>query len=446
MNRAIILGIVMLGFTSGLVAQQPAPAAPSASTSANHFLSDDVNADLPAWLRIGGEYRARVEGFTGGGFKPDTEDAYLLSRARINLFVLPTSWLKFSFQGQDAHVLGKNQNPAAPPYQDAMDLRLGYVEIGDLEKKSIGVRAGRQELAFGDERLIGNTNWLNTARSFDGLHGIFRHGNFHADLFAAQVVKQKDGDFDWNSPGNNLYGIYGGIEKLVPQSTVEPYFLWRRQSGLKTELGAAGISNFGTVGLRWVGKLPANFDYGTEMDKQAGSLGTDTISAWAGHWVIGKTLVNSRFKPRFSAEYNYASGDRNSKDGTRGTFDQLYPTAHDKYGLADQVGWKNIRNARAGVDMKLAKKLGLEERYDAWWLADTHDALYSAASTIIARNTAGTAGRFVGQEFDSVLAYTYSKYFQVSGGYGHIFPGTFLNHTTPGVSYNFPYASTTLVF
>jgi Alginate export len=259
-------------------------------------------------------------------------------------------------------------------------------------------------------------------------------------------VKLQDGEFDWSTPGNNLYGIYGGIEKLVPKATVEPYFLWRRQSALKTELGVPGISNFATVGIRWVGKLPANFDYGTEMDRQAGSLGSDTISAWAGHWVLGETLIMARFKPRFSLEYNYASGDRNPKDGTRGTFDQLYPTAHDKYGLADQVGWKNIRNARAGVDLKLAKKWGLTGRYDAWWLADPHDALYSAASTIVARDTTGTSGKFVGQEVDSVLAYTFSKYLQVSGGYGHIFPGTFLNHTTPGQSYNFPYAMSTLIF
>jgi len=444
MHRLLAFLIIAVCFVARLTAQQQPPS--PKEVAGNQLLSDGVNGDLPKWLRVGSEYRARFEGYTGGGFKPNSEDAYFLSRLRINMFLLPTTWLRFGFQGQDAHVFGKNQNPAVPPYQDSMDLRQAYVEFGDVEKKSVGVRAGRQELAFGDERLLGNANWLNTARSFDALRGTIRHGGFRADLFAARVVKLQDGEFDWSTPGNNLYGVYGGIEKLVPSATVEPYFLWRRQSALKTELGMPGISNFATVGVRWVGKLPANLDYGTEMDKQAGSLGTDTISAWAGHWLLGKTLINMRFKPHFSVEYNYASGDRNPTDGTRSTFDQLYPTGHDKYGLDDQVGWKNIRNARAGVDLKLAKKWGLRNRYDAWWLADPHDALYTAASTVVARNTAGTAGRFVGQELDSVVAYTFSKYLQVSGGYGHIFPGTFLNHTTPGESYNFPYASTTLVF
>jgi hypothetical protein len=406
-----------------------------------------LNNELPKWLRFGGEYRLRVEGFTGGAFKPNNEDGYLLSRLRLNMTIQAQSWLKFAFQAQDAHVLWKNQNPAAPPFQDALDLRQGYVELGDIEKRTAGFRAGRQELAFGDERLIGNANWLNTARSFDGVRGTFRRNGYRVDAFASRVVKLQDREFDWSTPGNNFYGIYGGIEKLVPNATIEPYFLWRRGSGLKTETGVAGgIMNFGTVGFRWVGKFPPNWDYSVEVAKQNGSLGTDSISAWAGHWVVGRTFVKTRLHPRFSAEYNYASGDHNSTDGKRGTFDQLYATAHDKYGLADQVGWKNIRSARAGVDFKPMKKLAILGRYDAWWLADSHDALYSAAGSVIARVPAGTAGRFVGWELDSVVAYTLSPQFQFVGGFGHIFPGTFLNHATPGTSYNFPYATTTFTF
>src|SRR6266852_9599956 len=216
MHRSFILGAVILSLAASLAAQQTPPATQPASS--NKLLSDDVNGDLPKWLRLGAEYRARVEGFTGGGFKPNRDDAYFLSRVRINMFLLPASWLRFGFQGQDAHVFGKNQNPAAPPYQDSMDLRQAYIELRDTEKKTVGIRAGRQELAFGDERLIGNANWLNTARSFDGLRGTLRHGGYRVDFFVARVVKLQDAEFDWSTPGNNLYGIYGGIEKLVPKA------------------------------------------------------------------------------------------------------------------------------------------------------------------------------------------------------------------------------------
>ena len=113
MSRLVTLGILVLSLVVGLFAQTPA-ASPQAS---NKLLSDAVNAQLPKWLQLGGEYRARVEGFTGGGFKANNEDTYLLSRLRLNLFLRPETWLKFGFQAQDARAFWKNQNPAAPPYQ-----------------------------------------------------------------------------------------------------------------------------------------------------------------------------------------------------------------------------------------------------------------------------------------------------------------------------------------
>src|SRR6185437_10774219 len=201
--------------TANLTAQQT----PISNT--NLLSSDELNNELPKWLSIGGEYRSRVEGFTGGGFKANNEDAYLLSRLRLNMIIAPESWLKFGFQAQDARAFWKNQNPPAAPYQDTFDLRQGYVEIGDTEKGTIGFRAGRQELAFGDERLIGNVNWTNTARSFDALRGTLHSGHYRLDLFASRVVKQQDGEFDWSTPGNNFYGAYGGIEKLIPNATLE---------------------------------------------------------------------------------------------------------------------------------------------------------------------------------------------------------------------------------
>jgi hypothetical protein len=405
-----------------------------------------LNENLPKWIRFSGEYRARFEGFTGGGFKPGNDDEYLLSRLRLNLKLQATPWLKFTFQGQDAHALGKDQHPAVAPYQDTMDLRLGFVEIGDAEKKPVSLRLGRQELAFGEERLIGNVDWTNTARSFDGMRATFRHDGYRLDAFAASVVKSRDGQFNEPITGNYLYGLYGGLARLVPNATVEPYFLWRRASGTATELGARAVLNFGTTGFRWVGKLPANFDYGSDTARQQGSVGAESVGAWAGHWVLGRTLPTARFKPRFSLEYNYASGDHNARDGKHGTFDSLYPTGHDKYGLADQVGWKNIRNARAGAELKVNGKCTLTGRYDAWWLADPHDALYDAAGNVQFKVASGTAGRFVGQEADVIAVYSVSKQVRAGGGYGHIFPGTFLNHASKGASYNYPYVMVNYAF
>ena len=154
------------------------------------------------------------------------------------------------------------------------------------------------------------------------------------------------------------------------------------------------------------GKLPRAFDYSGEVAVQTGSVGPDTVSAWAGHMLVGKSLGGVPLHPRLFGEYNYASGDENRTDGTRGTFDQLYPTAHDKYGLADQVGWRNIEHVRGGVEFKPTTKAQVTASYHTWWLASATDALYSAGGAVVARSVAGTAGRHVGQEIDAQLTYT----------------------------------------
>ncbi len=436
-TRGALLAIMLTGST--LMAQQPAG-------QKQLLPSNELNRHLPNWLRISGEYRARLEGFTGGGFKRDNDDLYFLSRFRLNLKIQPARWLRFVVQGQDAHVFGKNQHPYAPPFQDTMDLRLGYVELGDTEKRNLGFRIGRQELAFGEERLVGSANWLNTARSFDGIRASFHRKGYRLDAFASSVVNPRDGKIDRSTAGNNFYGFYGGLTDWVPKGTIEPYFFWRRAANIPTETKTACIMNFATVGFRWVGKLPANFDYGVEVAKQAGSLGTDSIGAWAGHWVLGYTVAGARFTPRVMAEYNYASGDANSGDGRRGTFNQLYATGHDKYGLGDQVGWQNIHHVRAGIEFKLKTRWLLSSRHNTWWLADPHDALYNAGGSVVARAVSGRAGRYVGQEIDFVTMFTLSGAMQVGGGYAHIFPGTFLKRATQGEAYNFPYVTCTVSF
>jgi hypothetical protein len=397
----------------------------------------EVNRQLPTWLRFSGEARLRLEGFAGGGFQPNNNDGYLLQRVRFNMKLLPTSWLRFHFQTQDARVFFKNQKPYAPPYQDTWDLRLAFVELGDSEKGS-GLRVGRQELAYGDERLVGPTPWSNAARSFDAARATFRHGKFRLDIFASAVVVLKDGQVGQVQPGNNLHGIYGGMTNVVSNSVIEPYVFWRLSPRLKTETGGIGNLDSKTGGVRWVGKLPAGFDYGVEMAIQRGSVGTDVIRAWAGHWIVGHTWA-APATPRFIVEYNYASGDANAKDGRRGTFDQLYPTAHDKYGLADQVGWKNIHHVRSGVELKPYPKWAVSAKYSSYWLADAHDALYTTSNAVVALRSNGTAGRFVGQELDATTAYVVSKQLHFGGGLGHLFPGGFLKKATAGGGYTFPY-------
>jgi hypothetical protein len=412
-----------------------------------------VNGDLTPWLQVRGEYRTRIEGFSGGGYTSGNDDAYWLGRLRLNATVRPMKTLTFFVQAQDARAFDKTTGGLLTPLRDTLDLRQAYGEFVAVPKASTiaTLRVGRQEINLGEQRLVGSANWLNNARTFDAARVILKHGTVQADAFAASVVTitpdavARTNGISTSGYGNALYGVYGTIT-TVPKQSIEPYFFWRESPRVAAELGGIADLHQGTTGARVAGRLPASVDYSTEIAVQAGSVGPDSISAWAGHALVGKTYNAHAFKPRVFAEFNHASGDSNAKDGSRGTFDQLYPTGHDKLGLADQVGWRNINDARAGLDIKPMAKLLITGSYHSFWLASATDALYNAAGAVVARSVTGVAGRDVGQEADVQTTYNYSAQLQIAAGFAHLFPGTFLKTTTPGHGYSYPYVMVTYVF
>jgi hypothetical protein len=258
-------------------------------------------------------------------------------------------------------------------------------------------------------------------------------------VFASSVVVLQDGQIGQVTPGNNLYGLYGGLLNVIPNSTIEPYFLWRSQSSVKAQLGGVGTYDMKVSGLRWLGTLARGFDYNTDIAFERGGLLRDSISAWAGHGVLGYKPPRLPWSTRLAVEYNTATGSASAKLGQRNTFDQLYPTEHDKCGLADQVGWKNIHHARIGPESKIVPRWSMAVRYSDYWLANAHDALYTTSNAIVAQTANGSAGRWVGQEVDFVNLVQVSKITQIGAGLSHIFPGTFLKLSTPGQSYTAPY-------
>ncbi len=402
----------------------------------NPVPSDRLNKELPAWLRWSGEERVRVEGLSGIGYR-EASDLYTLNRLRINLQVAPVRWLKFNFQGQDSRVFGGNVRPAPSSQKDSMDLRLAYLELGDAEKQPLVLRVGRQSLVFGEGRLVADPNWSNTGRTFDALRATFQHRGIRLDAFAASVVRMRDGEFNRRVDRDNFHGLYGSLERLIPNATIEPYLLWRLAPAVKGELGAAGRLDAKTGGVRWVGKLPVGFDYGVEVASQRGRYAGDRIEAWASHFVVGHTLPDPRRLPRLFVEYNHATGDKDPKDGLRGSFDQLYPSAHDKFGMADQFMWSNLRHARTGFEIKARPAIVLSASYHSFWLASASDGLYAPGAKLVARRPDGSAGRHVAQELDLQALWTVLKTTQVNFGYGHIFPGGFLQRTIDGSPHHF---------
>src|SRR6266567_4191989 len=90
---------------------------------------------LPSWMTLDGELRSRTEDQTAISLLPGRGKFYELERIRGGMEIRPTSWLST------------------------------YVQFHD---KPVKFFAGRQLLNFGNERIIGISDWTQTSRSFDG--------------------------------------------------------------------------------------------------------------------------------------------------------------------------------------------------------------------------------------------------------------------------------------
>ncbi len=398
-----------------------------------------LNEHLPSWLSLGAQVRWRGEGQSGVGFQEGAESNYLLERYRFDVRVQPLEWMTFFGQFQDSRT-GLLTRPDAS-VRDRADVRQAYVMLG-RENGWWDVKAGRQRLIFGSERVVGAAEWGNTARAFDAvrlaLHHKGRRGDDRVDLFASSVVNNSTDAWDHHQQGNNLHGIYASMGSWLPGAKVEPYVLWRTAPRFVGEPGMAGAYGSWTYGLRSAGAAGRNWNYEAELLGQRGHIGNADLRGYGATVQVQRHLRMLPWQPTLLSEGNYASGDRRAGDGVVNTLDQLYPTNHGIYGVADQIGRRNNRNVRAGVWLHPEKRLTLKAEGHHFWLASAGDALYGASGAVLAPAVRGGASTTdIGKELDLLADLKLSRYTDFGFQFGHLFAGSFLKRYSPGADRGF---------
>ena len=419
--KRVLAGIFVCGI-AGPAAAQPVLDAASDQPATGAAVAPLPSA-LPEWLSLGAQYRGRLE--TSRGMPLD--DGFYLNRIRIDADVRVASWVRIFAQAQDAHMLWANTSPAAGT--NTFDLRQSYVELANAGARGLALRVGRQDLVYGDARLVGNGEWGNTAMSFDAVKlAAFRPG-IRVEAFAASVVRMEPGRFDRTTSDTRFYGVVGSVDLPGAGRQVEPYLFAKRSRTDVDELGRAGHGMLYTSGVRAAGKLPARFDYNVEAALQRGHRAGDAIAAWAGHYSIGWIVAEgSRMKPRVTAQVNHASGDGNAHDGRLETFDVLYTGNHGYYDGTDQIGWRNMREAGVGFEFAPSRQWTVWSNLHRLLLATTQDAMYDAGGGKGLFTPTATSGN-LGTAFDVHARYEWSKTFAIEAGTGALLAGDFLKQS-----------------
>ncbi len=393
------------------------------------------NSLWPQKIKVGGEFRLRNENQINYDFNNNSSaqtDVFLLLRTRVYLDLNPADFVQLYAMFQDSETI--EQDDALVKTPDRHKFYQGFVNFrGQMGPLKTRLKVGRQELIYGDQRLIGNNGWNNLARSFDAIVWRLENKDFWLDIWGARI-----------HPANNpvsleyqlasLYGHWNGF----PNGELEPYVIFSHSDH-------GGVSNgplyLATVGARIKAKFLKNFDYGFEGAYQSGSSNYNLVNAGAVHSRIGYTFPLN-WKPRIGGEFDFASGNANPKAGHVTLFNNLFPTNHDKYGYMDFFSWRNIYDFRLAFSAEPFSFMKTLFDYHAFLLPDPANGVFQANGTQLRAGKSG-ASSFAGQEVDLLLKFEFIKYFDAWVGYSVFFPGSFFSDTGSSDKAHFFYAQLT---
>jgi len=445
-------------------------------TSALSFWDGKIVLDIEERMRV--EIRQNNRDFHAGSNNHEiTDDAWLLNRFRFGLTFAPNSWVKLYGQTQDSRE-SFSERPNVPGLNgadgdDHWDLRQAYIALGDLKKFPLQVTIGRQAITYGDARLVADSRWGNFGRTFDAARVRFEEPHFWVEGFFMRPVQIERGQFNESDSADNFGGAYFSTDWL-PFQTSDLYVFYRDKKDNQPDLSPTNTidpqgswngpaARFVTIGARFKSnpKKLGPWDYSGEFVYENGDLWqTDRnskrfdLSAFALAVSGGYTFKDCLWTPRVGMEYDFASGDDDPNDNDSHSFQNLFPSNHDKYGLMDEFGWRNLHDLRFQLSAKPSKKVDLEFHYHAFWLANTDDFWFrnNGISTLRTRTPDGRdvrtigANNFAGHELDFIVAVEPIPHVKVSTGYSHFFAGQYLADTGPSDDADFGYVMTTFNF
>ena len=351
------------------------------------------------------EVRERLERHINPTFSSPADknrsDLYSRYRVGVDIEVNRALTAKLEYQYAQDTFWTQASNGSA----DASDVSQAYLRYSNGPGSAT---VGRQKIEMGQQRLIGSTEWLNLARSFDG--GRASYGQWEAWSGRLGVAN--------NKPESARMGALIHADKTRGATS----FIY------KHDLGKASGIDVQTIDQLTTQKI-GQTTIAAEGAAQFGSNNGRDQRAWAWHLRASSPILPHT---QFKVEANAASGGGNAT--TSRTFDNLYPSNHDLYGLADLTAWKNMNDVAFKVENKSFKGLTLQSEFHILTLRDPSDAWYGATGSANPRtggtfiDPTGNSGRDLGNELDFSASYAKKSGGTFSLGVSFFDPGRFVQN------------------
>ncbi|MCK5087054.1 MAG: alginate export family protein, partial [Melioribacteraceae bacterium] len=138
-------------------------------------------------LNFSGQVRPRFE-YSNRTFDSNTgANTYTFLRTRLGAEFTPSKTFSGFIQIQDSRRFG--DEPTTLSDTKNLDLHQAYFKLGKLFGSPIDWKAGRMEINYGDQRIVGAVGWHNVGRSFDGSMFTFINKSQQYDLFVYRIAE-----------------------------------------------------------------------------------------------------------------------------------------------------------------------------------------------------------------------------------------------------------------
>ena len=302
----------------------------------------------------------------------------------------------------------------------------------------MGFRIGRQQIAYGDQRVFGPGSWGNTGRyAWDAAMLKVDTPRVAADMWVGNYLQYKSGKWpDRSVPHFLTFVTYAQIKKL-PLRLDFFYVLKNDSSGTANGESGRGDVLTHAVGTQAEGQWRRGLlDGGTTFVVQRGRYGGDAVRAFGANLKLGTTLPVA-WSPRLGSQFTWGSGDADPRDGVHGTFDGVFGGRDIYfYGYLNLFFWANLRDYQGEFSVRPHRTVTGYVEYHHFALDEPRDAWYTTGLQAYRRDLSGQSGRSLGEEIDLRAVWTLRNHLELMGGYGRFFPGTFVTKTGPSRAAN----------
>jgi len=402
------------------------------------------NYEAKAQFTFTGQLRDRVEMRAGQGtLQQDGDKAALFTSQRTRLsagytgyrFKIYTSLQDVRIWGQDASSINRTTTEA----NNGILLHEAWAEISLVDTLStiqnLSVKAGRQEIAYDDQKVLGSLDWLQQGRRHDAIIFKFANKGWTVDLGAAFNQNKENNTGTIYNGTNPAYGagtngigtmyksfqyayvgkkfFFGDLSFLFFKDDFNKYTMVTSGTpAVTTKVNGEGTWNRNTTGIYFntnptrTLNLTGSVYHQSSHNKDGKALNANMAS-------ITSTLQIGR-KLFIGPGVDYLSGD----DGTEATstednrFDPLYGTPHKFWGSMDYFYAANGFGKQGLLNYFFKIKYNAKDNLS--FFLDVHG--FESANKL-SNGTGGELNSYLGTELDLTIKYNLTKMINIEAGY-----------------------------